>query len=407
VSTTLGGTTVGETYEALDIEPKPLQPHILAAATVVFGNDYYSGVRETVSLSGFVQMNKWPMPGFEHRVADNGRAEFDTELISAPEIGIKGYSYTLDDRIQVLSNPFKPNTGHVRQVIPGRNFPAQFAIRRFGILETTTSRMVHRDVIEMQATIDHIPPYRKPLSPPYLGTPRGDGPLTVVPAESVVAGQNLPEAWYPADENNEIIPGSEPAAFFADSVGPCMSFLVDPSLIIQTSVVGRATIEVDGRTETIDFEGDYRKAAGAEILLFGPEKHDDGPGVLAQLARVALTGHSSLLGGRVMLRASWPKPSPGTLGEGTERGLDAVRYPAPLDFDANFEIATPRGVLYADHSVHLSGALKDPHPEGTELRMEGVDAPMVTKDGAGRARLAGVHLQLHAAIVGERATVAV
>ena len=406
MSTTLR-ETVAETYEALDIEPKPLEPHILAAATVVFGSDYYSGVRETVNLSGFVQMNKWPMPGFEHRVGDKGRAEFDTELISAPEIGIKGYSYTLDDRIQVLSNPFKPNTGHVRQVIPGQNFPAHFAIRRFGILETTTLRMVHKDVIEMQATIDQIPPYRKPLSPPYLGTPRGDGPLTVVPAESVVAGQNLPAAWYPADENNEIIPGSEPAVFFADSIGPCMSFLVDPSLIMQLSVEGKVTVEVDGRTEDIELAGDHRNAAGAEVLLFGPEKHEEGPGVLAQLARIALTGHSSLLGGRVMVRASWPKPSPGTLGDGAEDSLGAIHYPAPLDFDANLEIATPHGVLYADHSVHLSGTLKDPHAESSELRMAGVDAPMVTKDGAATARLSGVRLQFQDSIVGERATVAV
>ena len=113
--------TSSETYKSLNLEPKPIKPHILAAATVVFGDDYYTGKRETINLSGFVQLNKWPMEGFEHRVSGDGFSEFDTELISAPEVGIKGYSYTLDDRIQVLSNPFKPNTGSVRQVIPGNN----------------------------------------------------------------------------------------------------------------------------------------------------------------------------------------------------------------------------------------------------------------------------------------------
>src|SRR5215204_2684816 len=106
--------SANETYESLNIEPKPLRPHILAAATVVFGDDYYNGRRETINLSGFVQLNKWPMPGFTHRVDDRGYAEFDLELISAPEVGIKGYSYVLDDRIQILSNPFLPNTGYVR-----------------------------------------------------------------------------------------------------------------------------------------------------------------------------------------------------------------------------------------------------------------------------------------------------
>ena len=400
-------TTDSRTYESLNLDPTPLQPHILAAATVVFGNDYYSGERETINLSGFVQMNKWPMPGFRHRVDESGRAEFETELISAPEIGIKGYSYTLDDRIQVLSNPFKPNTGYVRQVIPGHNFPAHFHIRRFGILETTTLRMVHKDVISMEALIDQIPPYKKPLSGPYLGTPRGDGPLVVVPAPSVVTGQNLPEAWYPATDANEVIPDSEPAAFFAESTGPCMSFLVDPSTIMQITVEGKITLEVDGRTETVNVSGDFRKAAGAEILLFGPEKHTEGPGVLAQLARVALTGYSSVLGGRIMLRASWPRPSAGTLGDGSEASFGAVLFPADLDIDANFEIATPRGVLYADNSVHMSGRLADLKPTGTELRMHGVDTLLVTKDGTGTVRLTGVHLQLQDAIVGERATVAV
>jgi hypothetical protein len=259
----------------------------------------------------------------------------------------------------------------------------------------------------MQAVIEQIPPYKKPLSSPYLGTPRGDGPLVVVPATGVVAGQNLPQAWYPATDDNKVIPDSEPAAFFAESTGPCMSFLVDPSSIMQISVEGRITLDIDGKTETVDVAGDFRNAAGAEILLFGPEKHTEGPGVLAQLARVALTGYSSALGGRIMLRASWPRPSSGTVGDGTETSFGSLAFPVDLDFDANFEIATPRGVLYADNSVHLNGRLADLQPTGTELRMRGVDTPLVTKDGVSSGRLTGVHLQLQEAIVGERATVAV
>src|SRR4029077_1373939 len=134
------------TYESLNIEPKPLRPHILAAATVVFGEDFYAGQRETISLSGFVQLNKWPMPGFKHHVDEDGHAEFELELISAPEVGIKGFSYVLDDRIQVLSNPYLPNTGHVRQIVPGKNFPAELYIRRFGILENSTLPLADRAV---------------------------------------------------------------------------------------------------------------------------------------------------------------------------------------------------------------------------------------------------------------------
>ncbi|MCC8245518.1 DUF6004 family protein [Saccharothrix luteola] len=393
-----------ETYESLNLEPKPIRPHILAAATVVFGEDYYAGRRETINLSGFVQLNKWPMPGFEHRVDEKGYAEFETELISAPEVGIKGFSYELDDRIQVLSNPFLPNTGHVRQIVPGKNFPAEFYIRRFGILETSTLRLAHRNVIDIHGVVDHVPPFKKPLTGPYLGKPRGDGPFEVVQAPNVARGTTLPEAWYPADDENQPV-GITPTVFFAPSAGPCMSMLVDPSMIMQVSLEGRIEVEVGGRTVHVDLAGDHRKAAGTEILLFGPEKHAEGTGVLAQMARLAVVGHCPELGGRVMLRASWPRVSGGTLGEGSEESLSRVRFPGELHLDAEFELMTPQATLYAANSVHVSGNLTDMGATGTELSMSGVDAPLVTTDDEVKARLTGVRLVMRDAFVGEHAAV--
>ncbi|MBW4722017.1 DUF6004 family protein [Saccharothrix obliqua] len=393
-----------ETYESLNLEPKPIRPHILAAATVVFGDDYYAGRRETINLSGFVQLNKWPMPGFEHTVDEKGYASFETELISAPEVGIKGFSYELDDRLQVLSNPFLPNSGHVRQIVPGKNFPAEFYIRRFGILESSTLRLAHRNVIDIHGVVDSVPPFKKPLTGPYLGNPRGDGPFEVVQAPNVVRGTTLPEAWYPANDENEPI-GITPEVFFAPSAGPCMSMLVDPSLIMQVTLEGQLELEVGGKTVRVDLAGDYRKAAGAEVLLFGPEKHSDGPGVLAQLSRVAVSGHCAELGGRVMLRASWPRVSGGTLGEGTEDSLSRVSFPSDLHIDTNFELCTPQGTLYADNSVHVAGKLRDVEATGTELRMDGADAPLVTTGNEVRARLTGVSLAMRDAHVGETAAV--
>ncbi|WP_447002697.1 DUF6004 family protein [Saccharothrix isguenensis] len=393
-----------ETYESLNLEPKPIRPHILAAATVVFGDDYYSGRRETINLSGFVQLNKWPMPGFEHRVDQKGYAEFDTELISAPEVGIKGFSYELDDRIQVLSNPFLPNTGHVRQIVPGKNFPAEFYIRRFGILETSTLRLAHRNVIDIHGVVDSVPPFKKPLTGPYLGKPRGDGPFDVVQAPNVVRGTTLPEAWYPADDENQPV-GLTPTVFFAASAGPCMSMLVDPSMIMQVSLEGRIEVEVNGKTVSIDLTGDHKKAAGTELLLFGPEKHTEGNGVLAQMARLAVVGHSPELGGRVMLRASWPRVSGGTLGQGNEDSLSRVKFPGDLHLDAEFELVTPSATLYAANPVHVSGKLKDMEATGTELSMSGADAPMVTTSDEVKARLTGVQLVMRDAFVGEHAAV--
>lgn len=396
-------STATETYESLNIEAKPLRPHILAAATVVFGDDYYAGRRETISLSGFVQLNKWPMPGFNHRVDDRGRAQFELELISAPEVGIKGYSYMLEDRLQVLSNPYLPNTGHVRQIVAGKNFPAEFYIRRFGILETSTLRLAHRDVIDIKGIIDGIPPFKKPLTPPYLGRPRTDGPGEVMPSVNVVRGTNLPEAWYPANEQNEPT-GLTPTVFFAPSMGPCVSMLVDPSIIMQASAQGQIQVEVNGKTETVELSGSHSQAAGVEILLFGPEKHGDGPGVKAQLARVAMCGNCSALGGRVMLRASFFAVSGGTLGEGTEDSLSRVRFPGELHFDAQFEVCTPTGVLCAASPVHLRGDLAGLEPNGTRLTADG-DTALVTADGTTTARLTNVTMALGEAVVGTEAYV--
>jgi hypothetical protein len=401
-----GGGLVGargiETYESLNIEPKPLRPHILAAATVVFGDDYYAGQRETISLSGFVQLNKWPMEGFNHRVDKNGHAEFDLELISAPEVGIKGFSFMLNDRIQVLSNPYLPNTGHVRQIVPGQNFPAQFFIRRFGVLETSKMRLAHRNVIAIDGVIDGIPPYKKPLSSPVLGAPLGDGPGTVVPAPNTVRGINLPEAWYPANRMNQAT-GITPTVFFAESYGPCISMLVDPSMIIQATVEGRFTVEIGGRSETVEIFGDHHLAAGSEILLFGPDKHGEGTETLSQLARVAMVGNCDALGGRVMLRVSFFKVSGGSFGEGHEGKFEAVRYPAELHFDTHFEIVTPYGALYGASPVYVNGVLKNLDAVNSELKMEGSDTALINSKLEVKGRLTGVHLVLRDSIVGREA----
>ncbi|GAA3684621.1 hypothetical protein GCM10022224_056680 [Nonomuraea antimicrobica] len=397
-------TAFRETYESLNLEPRPIRAHLLACATVVFGDDYYAGRRETINLSGFVQINTWPMPGFETRVDDSGRAELEQELSSTPEAGIKGFSYELDDRIQLLSNPLLPSIVHVRQIAPGKNFPAQMHIGRFGILETGTLRLAHRNIIDMYAVIDNVPPHAKPLTRPYHGAPRGDGPFDIAHAPNVLRGTTLPEAWYPADDDNEPN-GITPTLFFAPSAAPFMSMLVNPSMIMQVSMEGTIEVEINGKTERIDLAGDYLKAAGAEILLFGPDRHDEGAGVLAQMARLAMAGHSDALGGRVMLRASWPRPSGGSLGERDEDSLSRVRFPSDLDIDAEFEIVTPAGTLYAANPVHLGGKLKDLQPAGSELAMDGADTPLFSADGTAKGRLTGVRFTMRDAFVDEQAYV--
>ncbi|TQF05940.1 hypothetical protein E6W39_31585 [Kitasatospora acidiphila] len=393
-----------ETYESLDVRPKPDRPHVLAAATVVFGEDLSSGRRETIPLSGFTQLNHWPMPGFEHRVDDKGHAEFDLELISAPEVGIKGYSYELNDRIQVLTNPFLTNTGRIRQASPGKNFPAELSLRRFGILETSTLRLAHRNAIDMSGTFSGLPPFLQPSSVPYLGSPAGDGPLDVQAAPGVLRATTLPEAWYPADDENQPT-GDTPKLFFAASASPFMAIMVDPSLIMQTTLEGTLELEVGGKTVRVDLAGDHNLAAGAEILLFGPDKHDEGAGVKAQLARLAVTGQCAELGGRVMLRVSWSRPSGGTLGSGSEDSLTRVAFPSELHLDTNFELCTPSGTLYADTSMRLAGKLSGLEPTGTELRTEGAATPLKTPSGEVKARLTEVRLTMRDAYVGEYAPV--
>jgi hypothetical protein len=105
------------------------------------------------------------------------------------------------------------------------------------------------------------------------------------------------------------------------------------------------------------------------------------------------------------VRSHWPRPSGGTLGEGTEESLSRVRYPSELHVDAEFEIAAPLGNLYAASAVHVAGKMMGLESTGTELSMAGADAPLVTADGAVKARLTGVHLAMRDAYVGETAAV--
>ncbi len=370
----------------------------------MFGDDYYAGRRETVNLSGLVQINTWPMPGFETRVDKDGYAELEQELAGAPEAGVKGFSYELDDRIQLVSNPLLPSLGLVRQIAPGKNFPAQMHLRRFGILETGTLRLTHRNAIDTYAVIDNVPPYNKPLTRPYHGTPRGDGPFDIAHAPNVLRATTLPEAWYPADDDNQPT-GTTPTLFFAPSAAPFMSMLVDPTMIMQVSMEGSIEVEINGKTERIDVAGDHLKAAGAEILLFEPGKHDGGAGVLAQMSRLATVGHSDALGGRVMLRASWPRPSGGALGEGNEDSLSQVRFAGDLHLDAEVDLITPTGTLYAAGPVRLGGKLKDLQPTGSDLALTGVDTPIMAADGTAKARLTGARFTMRDASVGEHATV--
>jgi Family of unknown function (DUF6004) len=181
--------------------------------------------------------------------------------------------------------------------------------------------------------------------------------------------------------------------------------LVDPTIIMQVSMEGQIEIELNGTNVRIDLTGDYKKAAGAEILLFGPDKHNDGTGVLAQLARVAMIGNCPELGGRVMLRASWPKGSGGTLGDGTEESLSRVKYPSELHIDAQFELATPHGVLYTTNPIHINGKLTDIEPTGTQLSMDGPDSALVTADGQTKARLSNIRMAMRESIIGAEAHV--
>ncbi|MGW8767548.1 DUF6004 family protein [Streptomyces sp. NPDC055815] len=391
-----------ETYESLNIEPKPLRPHILAAATVVFGDDFYNGRRETITFSGFTQINKWPMPGFEHRVDEQGYASFEAELISAPEVGIKGYSYELSDRIQILTNPYLPNVGRIRQIVPGKNFPAEFQLRRFGILETSKLRLAHRNAMETSGVVDAIPPFKRPLTGPALGFPRG-AVSDVAPAPGVLRATGLPEAWYPANDDNEPV-GITPTLFFAPAPSPFMTMLFDPSLIMQATIEGSLTLEVGGTTVKVDLSGDRNLAAGAEILLFGPDKHDEGTGVRAQLSRLAVAGECAALGGRIMLRTAWARPSRGAFGKGEEDSLARLAYPADLHLDTYLEVCTPHGTLYADAAVPLAGRAGDIEPNGTELRAES-DVPLLAQDGTVRARLTDVKLVMRDTQVGETAPV--
>nr|WP_233290546.1 DUF6004 family protein [Kitasatospora sp. MBT66] len=279
-------------------------------------------------------------------------------------------------------------------------------MRRFCVLETSALRLANREGIDTQgAIIDHLPPYRKPLL--------GPGDLTLVidseneyhgELSEVFAATNLPVAWYPVGDDDE--PSSTmPKAFFTPGPTPFTVVMFNPTMIIQSSLEGRLELEVGGKSVRVDLVGDRGLAAGVEILLFGPDEHNEGPGVRARISRLALTGHCTELGGRIMLRVSWPRPSTGTLGNESEDSLSRVRYPSELHINTEFELITPDATLRAKDPVHIAGKLRDLDATGTELRMEGAATALVTAEDTVKATLTGVTLLMGETVLGAHAPV--
>ncbi|MFF6772008.1 DUF6004 family protein [Streptomyces sp. NPDC012637] len=67
-------------------------------------------------------------------------------------------------------------------------------------------------------------------------------------APGVLRATGLPEAWYPADDENESV-GITPSLFFAPTPSPLMTMMVDPSMIMRAGLEGSLTLAVDGGTE--------------------------------------------------------------------------------------------------------------------------------------------------------------
>ncbi|MBV9689719.1 MAG: hypothetical protein JO202_08395 [Ktedonobacteraceae bacterium] len=149
----------------------------------------------------------------------------------------------------------------------------------------------------------------------------------------------------------------------------------------------------------------HKKAAGVEYLLFGPDKHKEGAGILTQLVRMAVIGDSPLLGGRVMLRVSFFRVSRGAVGSAQEATLDELTYPSTLHFDAWVEICTPNGELYAVSPLRLSGRVVDATAKGTELRADGKSVALRTNDHEIVGELSGFTLVLGDALAGADAPV--
>jgi hypothetical protein len=392
----------GQTYVDLGISAEPICPHILAAATVVYGPDLYSGFRETVSLSGFVQINKWPMKGFRHKVKEDGRAEFELELISRPDVGIKGFSYALNDRMQVLSHPDLPNTGCIAQIIPGQNFPGNFIINRFGILQSAGMSLVHNNVIRIEGIIDSIPPYKTPLTGPVHGVPPLDGSRPTHKQVNVVGGVNLPEAWCLANERLQ--PTEKVVAHFAGAPGVCISMLTNPNYIVQASASAEASIDFGDSVETVELDGDHRKAAGLELLYYEPDRHRLDEAIRVQLARLALCGRSEVLRDRFMLRVGFAQVSHGFMGVGDESEFEGVAFPAKLVIDAYLEVISPFGEGVTKQPVRMVGQLAKEF-RGSTLSWEASQEPLrlTSYDGEVLAKLHKLVIQLGEATFGTAA----
>lgn len=164
----------------------PEPPDELASGAlleIVLGPDPFdpNAPRENVLFSGNALVNRYPMPGYNQHQLSDGRWQIDTELVSVSRTGM---SQIFGGEISVNESVVLVSAGSVTQIQPGTDFPAHAVFDVFVEILTPLGTVHNSDPVQMEATINGIPP--SGFSDSFMST---DGPVPVWdPSETQILG---------------------------------------------------------------------------------------------------------------------------------------------------------------------------------------------------------------------------
>jgi len=135
-----------------------------ASSPFIFG-PCPDGPVEVIEFSGTLLVREWPCKGYTKTVLPDGRGQIEIEILE--EADMVGYSPTLDATVGKKHKANVVERGTITQITPGVDFPAHFQMGRSIVVETPLGPFTHDAPINIEATIDRIPPVFDPNLPDF------------------------------------------------------------------------------------------------------------------------------------------------------------------------------------------------------------------------------------------------
>lgn len=320
------------------LPPAPDRLDSGALIEFVFGPNPFDlhAARENILFAGTATINRFPMPGYAHRVLPDGRHQIDTELISVARIG---NSRLFGGEVSVRESLNRVSAGAVTELRANSDFPAQAYFDVFVDIATPLGTVHNIEPVRMEALIGNIPP--QGFDETFRST---NGPVAVYDDSEThilgwIGGPFSPGGTAHVNFKSERCAAS--LSLFATTNAcsfPPAGIETTPLHVKTGFVLGADPNDPRAPREKVSLRG------SVSVLRGNPYTLSDGRvEVDTELLDIYLKGTSSLFGGDISFTRSLDLQSAGNL----LALLDETRseFPAINFFDVFFEINSPLGTL--------------------------------------------------------------